>query len=424
MTNAFPNGMLPGDARKLDMIATFERQLVRTIVTSPPYLDTQDYGVPDQIGHGQTMDDYLADLRRVFEHCWSVSADDSTLWLVVGAVRRRGRLVQLPEKLTSLAEETGWIPREQITWAKGKSLPWARTGEFRDVTEQAILLSKSDTFLFDESNLLSPDPISPWWKRYPERYSPRGRRPTNLWTIQIPTQGSWKEGPGHLCPFPHELTFRMISLTSKPGDLVFDPFAGVGSVPAMANAMGRQGLGLEISQRYVDKYPEILSQTHDWFRKRKDEIDAAKLRHEIFYDTIVELRLLKFGSLLGQHLSSSGYEVDWIHVTKTDLKVELKHKIVVGKFEIRVPNLALQNGTIQFLNNIAKKRPLSKFGVQAVFRGSDTETPSSPRYWYEEGRFWSDPKLVMPRSVGPHLSSDFKPRVDEVSEMPPNSEWV
>ena len=191
------------------------------------------------------------------------------MWLVVGALRRSGRLIQLPEVLTNLASEVGWVPREQVTWEKGKSLPWARPGEFRDVTEHAILLSKTDSFLFDLHDLLSPDPASSWWQRYPERYSPFGRRPTNLWTIPIPTQGSWKEGPVHLCPFPHELTFRMISLTSEPGDVVLDPFAGVGSVPAMADVMGRIGFGVEIAKHYVDRFPVTLQQSRDWFSRRK-----------------------------------------------------------------------------------------------------------------------------------------------------------
>ena len=366
----------------------------------------------------------MADLRHVFELCRDVSTHDSTMWLVVGAVRRQGRLVQLPEKLTSLAAEVGWIPREQITWAKGKSLPWARAGEFRDVTEQAILLSKSDTFLFDDTELLSPDPTSPWWRRYPERYSPKGRRPTNLWHIQIPTQGSWKEGPSHLCPFPHELTFRMISLTSQPGDLVLDPFAGVGSVPAMADVMGRLGFGLELAQRYVDRFPETVKQTRAWFIDKKREIDSANLRHKVFYDTIVELRLLKFGNLLGRYLTANGYQVEWIHVTKTRLRAEKQHKIVVAKFDVRVSDVALQNETLQFLNSVSTKRPLSKFGVQPVFHVSDRERHSSPRHWYEGGKFWTKPKTTMPMSPGPHLSSDFTPRLDEVLEMPSTTDRI
>ena len=366
----------------------------------------------------------MADLRRILDLCLRVSTDDATMWLVVGAVRRQGRLIQLPEKLTSLATEVGWIPREQITWAKGKSLPWARAGEFRDVTEQAILLSKSDTFLFDDTDLLSPDPASRWWKRYPERYSPRGRRPTNLWNIQIPTQGSWKEGPSHLCPFPHELTFRMISLTSEPGDLVLDPFAGIGSVPAMANAMGRFGYGLEIAQRYVDRFPETESQTREWFSKKRLEIGDSKLRHLVFYDTIVELRLLKFGTLLAKYLHRNGFDIEWIHVTRSEAIAEAKYKLVVGKFDVKVSNAGVRRSILQFLSDVSERRPLSKFGVQPVFSVSDKETSSPPKYWYEGGKFWNKPKATKPPSLGPHLSSNFVPRVDEVTEISPKEDWA
>ena len=231
-------------------------------------------------------------------------------------------------------------------------------------------------------------------------------------------------GPGHLCPFPHELTFRMISLTSEPGDLVLDPFAGVGSVPAMADAMGRVGYGLEIARRYVGRFQDTVRQTQVWFAEKKFEIGNARLRHRTFYDTIVELRLLKFGNLLGKYLYTNGYDIEWIHVSKTEATAEAKYKIVVGEFEVKVSDAGLQNGTLEFLNGVSEKRPLSKFGVQPMFRVSDTERSSPPKYWYEGGKFWSRPKVVMPTSPGPHLSSDFSPRVDEVTALTPSTDWV
>ena len=306
--------MMCGDARFLHEAMASETGTVRAIITSPPYLNTQDYGVEKQIGFGQSSREYFDDLRAVFQHCWDVATTDATMWLVVGAVRRNGTLIQLPEALTRLAAEIGWIPHEQITWAKGKSLPWARFGEFRDVTEQIILLSKSGDFLFNLTHLSSPDPTSVWWRRYPERYSPLGRRPTNLWHIPIPTQGSWKQGRGHLCPFPDELTFRMISLTTEEGDVILDPFAGIGSVPAMAEVMGRTGIGLDISQNYVDEFEATRARTHEWFVHRAHEVTAETARRRIFYQTIVELRLLKYGSLLGKQLEANGFRLRRVHV--------------------------------------------------------------------------------------------------------------
>ena len=419
---AITTQMICGDARNLSSLAVLKERPVRTIITSPPYLNTQDYGVPGQIGFGQQRKQYLTDLRWVFEQCADLSAADATMWLVVGAVRRNGRLIQLPEILTHLAAEVGWIPREQITWAKGKSLPWARRGEFRDVTEQAILLSKSDSFVFDLSDFLSPDPKSIWWRRYPERYSPRGRRLTNLWNIPIPTQGSWREGPGHLCPFPDELTFRMISLTSEPGDVVLDPFAGIGSVPAMADAMGRLGYGVDISQEYVDRFSATLKQSQKWFTRKKNEIEKTRFRRRIFYDTIVELRLLKFGNIIGKHLVENGYPVEWIHVSSSPDKPAAKYKIITGVFEIKVLDLGQQEEILQLLNEITTIRPLSKFGVQPTFHLTNSERSVAPEYWYEEWKFWLEPKTAKINDQYPHLTSDFRPRVEEVSEVIDHSE--
>jgi ubiquinone/menaquinone biosynthesis C-methylase UbiE len=41
-------------------------------VTSPPYWHIKDYGVPHQIGYGQSLHEYLYDLSRVWKECWRV----------------------------------------------------------------------------------------------------------------------------------------------------------------------------------------------------------------------------------------------------------------------------------------------------------------------------------------------------------------
>lgn len=43
---------------------------------------------------------------------------------------------------------------------------------------------------------------------------------------------------------------RIINRYSNPGDLVFDPFAGLGTVPMMAVRMNRRGYGCELNSGY------------------------------------------------------------------------------------------------------------------------------------------------------------------------------
>ena len=221
----------------------------------------------------------------------------------------------------------------------------------------------------------------------------------------------------HLCPFPHELTFRMVSLTSEPGDVVFDPFAGIGSVPAMAEVMGRLGCGMELSQEYVKAFAETLTQTRQWFERRKSEIEKAKFRKKLFYDTIIMLRLLKYGRLIGQHLLTNGLPAEWIHVTRSQIQANEKYKIVIGNFEIKVGKLDAQSDVLQNLLDVSKARPLSKFGVQPVFQVTDKERSSPPRFWYGEGKFWSEPMLAKPKNSSFFLTSDFRPRVEEFLEQ-------
>lgn len=54
----------------------------------------------------------------------------------------------------------------------------------------------------------------------------------------------------HLCPLPFDIVDRVIERFSNPGETVYDPFGGIGSVPYRAVLKGRKGLSTELSPRY------------------------------------------------------------------------------------------------------------------------------------------------------------------------------
>jgi hypothetical protein len=54
----------------------------------------------------------------------------------------------------------------------------------------------------------------------------------------------------HLCPLQFDICDRVIRQFTNEGDLVMDPFAGIGSVPLRALLLGRQGLGVELNGSY------------------------------------------------------------------------------------------------------------------------------------------------------------------------------
>lgn len=63
----------------------------------------------------------------------------------------------------------------------------------------------------------------------------------------------------HFATFPRELVERCIAAGSKPGDIIFDPYAGSGTVCEVATSMGRRYIGIEINQRYVDMFKRYRS---------------------------------------------------------------------------------------------------------------------------------------------------------------------
>lgn len=361
------------------------------------------------MGHGQGLDRFLTDLHDVLKAAHDVSTPDATLLLVAGSIRRKGKLVALPSLMAVEALRAGWTLREQITWFKGKALPWTRYGEFRDVTEEVALFSKGQDYSFNIDQLCSPEPASEWWIRYPERYSPAGRRPTNLWEIPIPTQGSWKQGPRHACPFPPELAYRLLTLVTSPGDAVLDPFAGVGTVPAMASATGRIGYGIELVQRYVDQLELAFEDSVAWLASHGEEFARIESLRRVFRNAILSLRLLKFGKHLATQLRKEGFQVSHVKVARLRRRSRLRFKLVVGDFTVGMNRgHSTDESVVHAIDRMMNRPPLSKFGIEPIVTIAPADLVGG-RCWYPGCRFWNSPVRDRPDSPGPHLVSDFRP---------------
>jgi DNA modification methylase len=63
--------------------------------------------------------------------------------------------------------------------------------------------------------------------------------------------GTFKERGDHPCQMPESVLERIIRVASNPGDLVFDPFGGSGTTPAVAKRLGRRYLAVEMSTDYA-----------------------------------------------------------------------------------------------------------------------------------------------------------------------------
>lgn len=73
-----------------------------------------------------------------------------------------------------------------------------------------------------------------------------------VWTdvnrmLTLNTAQSKKNLNMHICPLQFDIVDRIITRYSNKGDIVFDPFAGLGTVPLRALKLGRRGRGVELN---------------------------------------------------------------------------------------------------------------------------------------------------------------------------------
>jgi site-specific DNA-methyltransferase (adenine-specific) len=108
------------------------------------------------------------------------------------------------------------------------------------------------------------------------RANPTGKLPDDTWVLRPQEEqrcfapegdtwyvarvcGTFKERTGHPCQMPEAVLERIIKVSSKPGDLVLDPFAGSGTTLATAKRLGRKYLGIELSEEYAERVRERLA---------------------------------------------------------------------------------------------------------------------------------------------------------------------
>ncbi|MFZ9061716.1 MAG: DNA methyltransferase, partial [Steroidobacteraceae bacterium] len=79
----------------------------------------------------------------------------------------------------------------------------------------------------------------------------------------------------HICPMPLDLIERCLTLYSNPGDLVLDPFNGIGSTGYQALKMGRRYIGVELKPEYARQAARFLQQAEGQSATLFDVVGAA-----------------------------------------------------------------------------------------------------------------------------------------------------
>lgn len=305
-----------GDSRSLKTI--FEENDLSNpdvIISSPPYFDVLNYNNNSaQIGYGQKIyEEYLDDVCTVFQDCYDLCSDNGSFWLIVDTFKKDGVLKVLPFDIVSTLQKKNnstWILKEIIVWDKEKNLPWNGHGHFKNQFEYILFFTKSQDFHFSIDEVREINDLKKWWKTYPERYNPNGKAPSNVWPFTTAIRGWGDSKQEHLCPLPFPLIEKILLISSKVGDTIFDPFAGSGSMLALAEVMSRNSIGIDINIEYKELFDQqVKIGAQQYWNKREAEISNNKSYITNFKDTNKILRLHKVTSLISEEIQSANPDV-------------------------------------------------------------------------------------------------------------------
>lgn len=254
--------ILAGDCR--DILPTLQAESAQCCVTSPPYWGLRDYNHPDQIGAEESPQDYVNDLVSIFREVRRILREDGTMWLNIGdgyarngghgkcgpnakvgntrrMIQRRNckvpqvwglkdrDLMGLPWRVAFALQADGWILRSRVVWIKKAAMPESVKNRPSNATEELFLFSKNPNYYYNQDAVREKT----------------GANLRNYWIL-----GPDSSGKGHPAAFPRELARRCILLSTKPDDVVIDPFGGSGTTGVVAQEEGRNSTLIEINPDY------------------------------------------------------------------------------------------------------------------------------------------------------------------------------
>jgi modification methylase len=170
---------------------------------------------------------WLAQARRVLK-------PDGAIW-VIGSYHNIFRLG------AALQDQGFWILND-IVWRKTNPMPNFKGTRFTNAHETLIWAAKSPkskyTFHYDAMKMLNDD-----------------LQMRSDWTLPLCTGAERlkaKDGKkAHPTQKPEALLHRVILATTKPGDVILDPFFGTGTTGAAAKKLGRSFIGIERDGAYL-----------------------------------------------------------------------------------------------------------------------------------------------------------------------------
>jgi len=285
----FENKIISGNS--LEILKKIPDKTFNLIFADPPYNlqigeklkrpdDSKVNGVHDKWDQFESFKHYDDFCKDWLKECKRVLKDNGSIW-VIGSYHNIFRLGFHLQNLNY------WLLND-IIWRKNNPMPNFRGTRFTNAHETLIWASKNKkskyTFNYQSLKCLNEDlqMRSDW--AFPicsgkERLKKNGKKV-------------------HSTQKPEALLHRIILATTNKGDTILDPFLGTGTTAVVAKKLGRKYYGIEKEKKYFRAANDRINKAKIIEESYLDTIENNKSKPRIPFGSLVELGILKPGSVL------------------------------------------------------------------------------------------------------------------------------
>ncbi len=243
-------------ADAIDALKNIPDKSIRLIVTDPPYNLSKDYGNNTD---NKSFDEYLDFTRNWLKQAKRVLTDDGSIYVFMG-MRYISYLYNILEK------EIGMYFNSWITWYYTQGI--GKTRGFSPRHDDILYFTKHPkNFVFNIDDIRVPQ------KYYRSINNMRGANPGNVWEFSHVHYCN-RNRKQHPTQKPEGLFERIILASSCEGDTVLDPFSGSGTTLRVCQQTGRNAIGIEINEEYIEMTEQRLNEPFCGF----DSIDERMKR--------------------------------------------------------------------------------------------------------------------------------------------------
>jgi DNA modification methylase len=268
-------GLYNGDC--IEVLAGLPEGLIDCAIFSPPFSDLFTYSDSERdMGNCASHDEFMEHYRYFAQNLFRAMKPGRVVCVhCIDLPTRKWKdgyigLHDFPGDLIKAHQEAGFVFHARGTIRKSPVVEMTRT-KAHGLLYKTLLADSSrsrvgmpDYMLYFRKDGINPDPIS----HTPEDLS------LDLW--QELAEPVWmtidqgnvlngqmargEEDERHICPLQLDVIERCLRLYSRPGDLVLDPFNGIGSTGFQSLKMKRRYLGIELKPEYAKQAARFLQE--------------------------------------------------------------------------------------------------------------------------------------------------------------------